>query len=141
MTDTDRAVRRLGRFVWLAIPALFIMVIVLTPFIVKAAEYDIEIQYTYVSTDQTNEATAFKMYAEGTYVCTTTPGTAGDIVACDASTLRPGAYNWTMTAVFADGTESPASEPYAFTLPMPEPNAPNLILMRLREPDPAPPSQ
>ena len=129
-----------NRFFWFMIGLLVMFLCLVMPFTLRAAEYDIEIQYSYVSPDETMDAVSFKIYAEGTYVCTTTPGTNGDIVACNATTLRPGPYNWTMTALYADGRESPASAPYAFTLPMPDPNQPNIILMRLREaPAPAPP--
>jgi hypothetical protein len=125
---------RMLRFFSFVAPMVFVIIFLMTAHVSMAAEYDIEIQYSYESNDQTQDAVAFKMYAEGTEVCTTTVvPEEDDLVACDASALRPGPYNWTMTAVFEDGNESPQSAPYAFTLPMPDPNEPNIILMRIRD--------
>jgi hypothetical protein len=67
--------------------------------------------------------TGFQLYQEGVKSCLW-PGattTAGD---CDVN-LTKKATNYTLTATFDDGTESPHSAPFRFTLP--EPAAPVLI--------------
>ncbi len=125
---------------WIVALLLFALFFISYPMIAGAAEYQVEIQYTYLSPDQDLDAAGMRMYAEGTAVCTTPTPTPGTTIGCDASALRPGPYNWTMTAVYVNGEESPHSAPYAFTLPVPDGVAPNIILMRIAdEPEPVPP--
>ena len=58
--------------------------------------------------------TGYKLYQEGVFVCETDAPTA---TAMDCTvTLTTATTNFTLTATFSDGTESPHSAPFAFTL-------------------------
>jgi hypothetical protein len=57
----------------------------------------------------------FKLYQEGVFVCSTNIGTASSMD-CNV-TITKLTTSFTLTATFVDGTESPQSAPYAFTLP------------------------
>jgi hypothetical protein len=59
------------------------------------------------------EVTGFKLYKDGAPACTFTGGTTsqGD---CEVTLTRSGTA-FTLTAAFADGTESPHSAPFVFS--------------------------
>jgi hypothetical protein len=56
--------------------------------------------------------TGFKLYQEGVYACQTTTPTA-TAMDCSVSIVKS-STNYTLTAVFGDGSESPHSAPFAF---------------------------
>ncbi len=65
--------------------------------------------------------TGFKLYQEGAFACQT-QDPAATAMDCEV-TLSAETTNFTLTATFSDGTESPHSAAYAFTLATPEPTA------------------
>ena len=56
----------------------------------------------------------YSLYQEGVKVCTS--DTPGDRAMDCSFVSQPGTYNFTLTALCDDGSESPHSEPFAFTL-------------------------
>ena len=59
----------------------------------------------------------FKLYQEGVYACQTTNANARDMD-CNVTITKP-TTDYTLTAAFIDGTESPHSSPFAFTPTVP----------------------
>lgn len=92
---------------------LFVALLCWLPISVSAATQSIHIEWGYTPPSQP-AVTGFKLYQEGTYVCQSLnpTATAMDCVV----TLTATTTNFTLTAVFNDGTESPHSSPFPFTL-------------------------
>lgn len=58
--------------------------------------------------------TGYKLYQEGVFVCSKTDDPTATAMDCTV-TLATATTNFTLTATFNDGTESPHSAPFAFT--------------------------
>lgn len=83
------------------------------PFSALAATQTIHVDWSYTPPSEP-AVTGFKLYQEGVFACETHDPTA---TAMDcAVTLATATTNFTLTATFSDGTESPQSTPFAFTL-------------------------
>ena len=110
---------------------ILIVLIVLGSFgLAQAADYDLEIVYSYSPTDPAYIAGGFKVYAGGQEICATG---VDNPTLCEARGMAPGEYSWEMSAVFADGVESPRSAAFMFTLPIPPPTGPQILELRLRD--------
>jgi len=82
------------------------------PFLASAATQSIHVEWGY--TPPTEPAvTGYKLYQEGEYACETKDPKA---TAMDCEVSLATTTNFTLTATFNDGTESPHSAPFAFTL-------------------------
>ncbi len=94
-----------------------LVIIVLLAFPVLSWATSIHVEWGY--TPPTEPAVSgFKLYQEGVYTCQTTNPNA-TAMDCDVTLTKP-TTDYTLTAAFIDGTESPHSSPYAFTPPIPE---------------------
>jgi PKD repeat protein len=80
-------------------------------FAVSAAAQSIHVEWGYTPPSEP-EVTGFKLYQEGTSVCQTQNPNA-TAMDCEV-TLTAATTNFTLTATFSDGTESPHSAPFAF---------------------------
>lgn len=96
----------------LAIRALVPLLCTL-PFNALAAESrSIHVEWGYTPPSQP-QVTGYKLYKEGAFSCQVTGAT---VTAMDCTvTLLSDPTNFTLTATFADGTESPHSAPFAFS--------------------------
>ena len=83
------------------------------PFSASAATQTIHVDWSYTPPSEP-AVIGFKLYQEGAFACETHDPT---VTAMDCSvTLATATTNFTLTATFNDGTESPQSAPFAFTL-------------------------
>ncbi|MBM9538470.1 PKD domain-containing protein [Desulfobulbus alkaliphilus] len=77
-----------------------------------AANHTIQVEWGYTPPSQP-AVTGFNLYQEGTKTCQTTQAQATSM-ACQVTLTKP-TTNFTLTATFSDGTESPHSAPFPFT--------------------------
>ena len=82
--------------------------------IAAATDHSIHIEWGYTPPSDP-PLSGYNLYQEGTLICTTNnpEATAMD---CDVS-LEKDSTNFTLTAIFSDGSESPHSAPFPFLLP------------------------
>ena len=113
---------------------VILVVVLLLSFGVAFAQEpgDLSIEFSYTPEHPDYTATGFKVYANGSLLCETTDITPGPPMelACNANALSPGPYDFTMSAIYSAGGESPQSAPYNFEIPMPEQDAPNILIIR-----------
>jgi PKD repeat protein len=97
---------------------LLILLCILSPTCVSATtSQTIQAEWNSYTPPAGRTVTAFKLYQEGLFVCQTTVRTA---TAMDCTVmLTNDTTNFTLTAVFDDGTESPHSSPTPYTLTSP----------------------
>ena len=99
--------------------AFILAIILLCPTLVMATPRSIHVEWGY--TPPTEPAvTGFRLYQEGASVHWW-EGASASVGDCTVD-LTATITNFTLTATFADGTESPQSAPFAFN-----PNAPTVI--------------
>ena len=103
-----------------------------------SADYDLEVEFSYIASDPVNVAVGYNVYAGSVLVCSPVVGADPTRLACDATGMDSGSYDWSMEALWAVGGPSPRSDVFVFTLPAPDPNKPNIIVIRLRDPAPVP---
>jgi len=84
----------------------------LTPTPAEAATQSVHVEWGYTPPSEPAVA-GFKLYQEGVFACQTMQPTA-TFLDCTVS-LTGATTQFTLTAVFNDGTESPHSSPFAFT--------------------------
>jgi PKD repeat protein len=82
------------------------------PTLASAATQSIHVEWGYTPSSEST-VTGFKLYQEGAFVCQTEDPNA-IAMDCDV-TLTADTTNFTLTATFSDGTESPHSTLYAFS--------------------------
>ena len=77
--------------------------------------HTIQVSFNFDTTnDQGNRISGFRLYKEGKLICETTdPGSRS--IDCDFSSPG-GSFLFTMTTYFVDGSESPHSEPFSYTI-------------------------
>lgn len=80
-----------------------------------ATTYTVHAEWTGYTAPTGLTVTGFKLYQEGALACQTQVATATSLD-CSVS-LTADTTNFTLTAAFADGTESPHSAPFAFAKP------------------------
>ena len=79
-------------------------------------KHDIEVSFSFdTENDQGNRISGFRLYKEGKLICEVKDPKSKNIV-CDF-TSPGGSFLFTMTTYFKDGSESPHSEPFLYTLP------------------------
>lgn len=86
-----------------------------------ASAADMTIEFTYAPSDPVYEAAAYRIYSDGTQVCSADtaivdPATGHYVLDC-TSPILPGSHDITMTAVY-DGGETPHSAPMTITVPV-----------------------
>lgn len=87
----------------------------LPTYAVAASSYTIHAEWTGYTAPTGLTVSGFKLYQEGTLACQTQTATATSLD-CSVS-LAADTTNFTLTAAFTDGTESPHSAPFAFAKP------------------------
>lgn len=95
----------------------------LTAFAIRAADYSIHIEWGYTPPSEP-PVSGFQLYQEGVPVCSTSNPDATSMD-CDVSIIGS-STDYTLTALFTDGSESPHSATYTFSVngePQPEPPA------------------
>ena len=94
---------------------------------------ELEVEFSYAPAHEDFTAVGFKMYANGGELCETSDVNAGPPMAliCDAASLAPGEYDFTMTALYQNGNESPKSAAYPFEI-LPNETSPQIIIIRFR---------
>ena len=105
--------------------ALF-FVLCLSPIITHATvTKTLEVEFAF--SDSSNEQLlGYKLYKEGTKVCQTTDPSASKIT-CNIST-NTGTYNFALTAYYANGSESPSSPSFPFTITATASTAPTAVV-------------
>jgi hypothetical protein len=79
-------------------------------------KHDIHVSFSFdTENDQGNRISGFRLYKEGNLICEVKDPKRKSID-CDF-TSPGGSFLFTMTTHFEDGSESPHSEPFSFTLP------------------------
>ena len=79
-------------------------------------KHDIQVSFSFdTENDQDNRISGFRLYKEGKLICEVKDPKSKSIV-CDF-TSPGGSFLFTMTTYFKDGSESPHSEPFSYTLP------------------------
>ncbi len=86
----------------------------LPAFVTAATTQSIHVEWGYTPPSEP-AVTGFKLYQEGAFACQT-PDAAATAMDCQVA-LTAETTNFTLTATFNDGTESPHSAPFAFTTP------------------------
>lgn len=89
----------------------------LPTYAVAASTYTIHAEWTGYTAPTGLTVSGFKLYQEGTLACQAQTATATSLD-CSVS-LSADTTNFTLTAAFTDGTESPHSAPFAFAKPSP----------------------
>ena len=92
----------------------FLFVLCLSPIITHAAvtkTLEVELAFNDPGTQQ---HLGYRLYKEGTRVCQTTNPSASKI-SCDLTT-EPGTFNFALTAYYSNGSESPSSPSFPFTI-------------------------
>ena len=91
-----------------------LFVLCLSPMITQAAvTKTLEVEFAF-NDPGTQQLVGYRLYKEGTKVCQTTNPSASKIT-CNIST-NTGTYNFALTAYYANGSESPSSPSFPFTI-------------------------
>ena len=91
---------------------LTLLCCLLPTFAAAATTRSIHVEWGYTP-PSTPAVTGFKLYQEGTFACLNNDPAATSMD-CQV-TLTADTTNFTLTATFSDGTESPHSAPFSFT--------------------------
>ena len=97
----------------LILHVLLALICCLPGFASAATSQSIHVEWGYTP-PSTPAVTGFKLYQEGVFACQA-QDPAATTMDCQV-TLAAATTNFTLTATFSDGTESPHSAPFAFTL-------------------------
>ena len=92
---------------------LLLALLCLLPFSASATPQSIHVEWGYTPPSEP-AVIGYNLYQEGVFVCKTDTPTA-TTMDCSVD-LATATTNFTLTATFSDGTESPHSAPFAFTL-------------------------
>ncbi len=99
------------------IPSFFIALLLwgLEPSEVHGGQYDIQVDFAFDSTaDPDKQVSGYRLYQEGNPACDSNSYDLASMTCLIAS--EPGTYNFTMSALYSDGSESPQSLPFPFTI-------------------------
>ncbi len=97
------------------ISLLITLICCLPTFVLAATNYSIHAEWTGYAAPSGYTVTGFNLYQEGSLACQTQNNSATSMD-CTVS-LNGDTTNFTLTASFSDGTESPHSSPFVFTPP------------------------
>ena len=103
-----------GKTMYRTLIRLLVILLCSLPLVVSAATQSIHVEWGYTPPSEP-ALTGFKLYQEGAFACQTQDA-ATTTMDCQV-TLTAETTNFTLTATFSDGTESPHSAPFAFTAP------------------------
>lgn len=79
-----------------------------------AGQYNIQVDFSFdTASDPNKQVAVYRLYQEGTPVCESDPSDQ-QFMAC-LVTSETGTFNFTMSALYSDQSESPQSAPFAFT--------------------------
>jgi len=79
-----------------------------------AGQYDIQVDFSFdTSSDPGRQVIGYRLYQEETPVCQSDSGEQKFITCLLVSV--PGTFNFTLSALYSDQSESPQSEPFSFT--------------------------
>ena len=117
----------------LSVVSMFVLVMS-TLFLIStyASARDLAVEFSYTPAEPVQEAVSYNIYADGVLVCSPTVGVDPGMLFCDANELVSKSYDWVMTAVFANGEESPNSPSFPFTIPLKDPNSPIILTIRMK---------
>ena len=103
-----------------------LFVLCLSPMMTQAAvTKTLEVSFAF-NDPGTQQLVGYRLYKEGTKVCQTTNPSASKIT-CDIST-NTGTYNFALTAYYANGSESPSSPSFPFTITATASTAPTAVV-------------
>ncbi|TKB23976.1 DUF4082 domain-containing protein [Desulfopila sp. IMCC35006] len=111
-------------------PLFFLLLLLLFPTISIGAEMRmLDVEFSFTAPDYlANQLVGYKLYKEKVEVCATTDPSVSKISCAFPSDA--GSFNFSLTAYYANGTESPASPSFPFiipavpVIPAPEPTSP-----------------
>ena len=76
--------------------------------------YDIEVQFSFDAQPPAGvDVSGYRLYKDGTALCEES-GSGAQTLNCAVDT--PGAYDFTLSVLYTDGSESPQSAPYEFVV-------------------------
>ncbi len=95
----------------------FLFLLLLCPTLSTGAEMRmLDVEFSYTAPDYlANQLVGYKLYKENVEVCATTDPSVAKI-SCDFPS-ETGSFDFTLTAYFSNGIESPASPSFSFTIP------------------------
>ena len=103
-----------------------LFVLCLSPMTTQAAvTKTLEVEFAF-NDPGTQQLLGYRLYKEGTKVCQTTNPSASKIT-CNIST-NTGTYNFALTAYYANGSESPSSPSFPFTISSSTSTGPTAVL-------------
>ena len=97
-------------------PLFFLLLLFIIPTISNAAEmHTLEIDFSFTAPDNSaKQLLGYRLYKASEQVCETNDPSSSKMT-CDFL-AEDGTYNFTLTAYYTDGTESPASPSFPFTI-------------------------
>lgn len=94
---------------------IFLLLLAMPTLSMGTTGHTIEIEFSFTpSYDSQNPLLGYRLYKESEPVCDTSVPDS-NVISCDI-TSEDGTFDFTLTALYSDNTESPSSPPFPFTL-------------------------